>query len=166
MRVILIVVACLLGIKAAEARPKASPPPCEGFFCPQVDAFQPLRGTKGMRTRVNSATFHQNGVISGRPAGCPARFCGCWASIEVFGRIIPSLNLAANWLKFPRTTAAPGTVAARRGHVFVLKEHRRGDIWLVSDGNSGGRKARIHERSIRGFAIVDPRGSNQYASAF
>lgn len=95
-------------------------------------------------------------VVSGRPSGCPRRFCGCWASIEIFGRIVPSLNLAANWLRFPRSQPATGMVAARRGHVFVLREHRGGKVWLVSDGNSGGGKARLHERSIAGFAIVNP----------
>lgn len=95
-------------------------------------------------------------VVSGRPSGCPRRFCGCWASIEVFGKIVPSLNLAANWLRFPRSHPAAGMVAARRGHVFVLREHRRGNVWLVSDGNSGGGKARLHERSISGFAVVNP----------
>lgn len=97
-------------------------------------------------------------IIGGRPAGCPSRFCGCGASLHLFGRIIPSLNLAANWLRFPR--AAPGTdmVAARPGHVFVLKRHITGTMWLVFDANSGGHRTRIHPRSIAGYVIVNPRG--------
>jgi hypothetical protein len=78
----------------------------------------------------------------------------------VFRRIIPSLNLAANWLRFPRTAAAPGMVAARRGHVFVLKSHIAGSTWLVHDSNSGGGRTRIHPRSIAGYAIVNPRGAS------
>ena len=30
---------------------------------------------------------------------------------RVFGRIVPGLNLASNWLKFPRTAPAPGCCA-------------------------------------------------------
>jgi hypothetical protein len=97
-------------------------------------------------------------VVGGRPAGCPRSYCGCGASLYLFGKIIPSLNLAANWLRFPRAAPAPGMVAARRGHVFVLKRHIRGKVWLVHDSNSGRGKTRIHPRSIAGFVIVDPRG--------
>lgn len=96
-------------------------------------------------------------VVGGRPRGCPRRYCGCGASLHIFGRIIPSLNLAANWLRFPRAAPAPGMVAARRGHVFVLRRHISGKTWLVWDANSGRGKTRIHPRSIAGFTIVDPR---------
>jgi hypothetical protein len=96
-------------------------------------------------------------VIGGRPAGCPHRYCGCGASIKVFGRIRPELNLAANWIrKFPRSIAAPGMAAARSGHVMVLMEHVSGDNWKVWDANSGGGLTRIHVRSIRGYVVVNP----------
>lgn len=98
-------------------------------------------------------------VVGGRPAGCPRSFCGCGASIRVFGRIVPGLNLAANWLRFPRTAPAPGMVAARRGHVFVLEHHLQGDTWMAYDANSGGRATRIHARSLRGYTIVNPRAA-------
>lgn len=105
------------------------------------------------------------GVIGGRPAGCPRRFCGCEASLYVFGKIRPELNLAANWIrKFPRTTPAPGMVAARPGHVMVLMRHVSGNDWLVHDGNSGGGLTREHVRSIRGHVIVDPRGTRSASS--
>lgn len=97
-------------------------------------------------------------VIGGRPQGCPSRFCGCGASLHLFGRIIPSLNLASNWLRFPRAAPAPKMVAARRGHVFVLERHIAGNTWLVHDSNSGGRRTRIHPRSIAGYTIVNPQG--------
>jgi hypothetical protein len=99
-------------------------------------------------------------VIGGRPHGCPSRFCGCGASLHLFGRIIPALNLAANWLRFPRAAPALDMVAARRGHVFVLKYHISGNTWMVFDANSGGRRIRIHPRSIAGFTIVNPYRSN------
>ncbi|MHC4043137.1 MULTISPECIES: hypothetical protein [unclassified Bradyrhizobium] len=99
-------------------------------------------------------------VVGGRPAGCPSSFCGCGAALRVFGRIVPELNLAANWLRFPRTSPAPGMVAARRGHVFVLEQHLGGDVWMAYDANSGGHTTRIHARSLRGYAIVNPRGGS------
>ncbi len=97
-------------------------------------------------------------VVGGRPAGCPHAFCGCGASLYLFGRIIPSLNLAANWLKFPRTSPAPKMVAARRGHVMVLESHVSGDVWIVHDSNSGRHLTRLHARSIAGYVVVNPNG--------
>ncbi|WBL81430.1 hypothetical protein I3J27_13760 [Bradyrhizobium xenonodulans] len=98
-------------------------------------------------------------VVGGRPAGCPFAFCGCGAALRVFGRIVPELNLAANWLRFPRTSPAPGMVAARRGHVFVLEQHVGGDVWMAYDANSGGHATRMHARSLRGYTVVNPRGT-------
>ncbi|WP_035684434.1 hypothetical protein [Bradyrhizobium sp. Cp5.3] len=98
-------------------------------------------------------------VVGGRPSGCPSSFCGCGAAIRVFGHIVPELNLASNWLRFPRTSPAPGMVAARRGHVFVLEQHLGGDMWMAYDANSGGHATRMHARSLRGYTVVNPRGS-------
>ncbi|UEM16203.1 hypothetical protein J4G43_019475 [Bradyrhizobium barranii subsp. barranii] len=98
-------------------------------------------------------------IVGGRPTGCPSSFCGCAAALRLFGRIVPELNLAANWLRFPRTSPAPGMVAARRGHVFVLEQHIGGDVWMAYDGNSGGRATRIHARSLRGYTVVNPRAT-------
>lgn len=98
-------------------------------------------------------------IVSGRPSGCPRSFCGCGASLRVFGRIVPELNLAANWLRFPRTAPAPGMVAARHGHVFVLEAHVEGDMWMAYDANSGGHATRIHARSLRGYTVVNPRAA-------
>jgi len=95
-------------------------------------------------------------IVGGRPAGCPRSFCGCGAAIRVFGRIVPELNLAANWLRFPRASPAPGMVAARHGHVFVLEQHLGSDMWMAYDANSGGRATRIHSRSLRGYTVVNP----------
>lgn len=95
-------------------------------------------------------------VIGGRPRGCPYEFCGCGASLRVFGRIIPALNLARNWLLFRHTTPQAGMVAVRRHHVFVLERHLSGSVWLAYDANSGGHRVRRHPRSIAGFVIVDP----------
>jgi hypothetical protein len=101
--------------------------------------------------------YDANGNIVGhRPHGCPFQFCGCEASLFLFGVIKPHLNLAANWFGFPRAHAAPGMAAVRRHHVMVLIRQIRGDVWLTHDGNSGHHLTREHARSIRGFVIVDP----------
>lgn len=100
--------------------------------------------------------------VQPHPRGCPrVAFCGCGASVHLFGKPVRELYLARNWFRFPRTSPGHNTVAVRRGHVFVLKEQVRGDVWLVWDANSGGRKTRLHHRSIRGFTIVDPHGGRQ-----
>ena len=112
-----------------------------------------------LRASAVDASGNEVQVIGRRPPGCPRRYCGCGASLYLFGRIVPELNLAANWIrKFPRTSPAPRMAAARRGHVFVLLSHVSGNDWLVMDANSGGGKTRIHVRSIQGFVIVNPHG--------
>jgi len=96
------------------------------------------------------------------PRGCPpVLFCGCGASVEIFGKPVRALFLSSAWLKFPRTYPKPNAVAVRagrrtRGHVFVLKRHVGGDVWEVADYNSGKHRSRLHQRSIAGLAIVDP----------
>ena len=113
------------------------------------------------RAEANAPVDANGGaVVSHRPQGCPHAFCGCEASLYVFGKIRPELNLASNWIrKFPRTSPAPGMAAARSGHVMVLMSHVEGSNWLVHDGNSGGGLTREHIRSIRGYVIVNPRSS-------
>jgi hypothetical protein len=99
-------------------------------------------------------------VVGGRPSGCPYEFCGCEASLYVFGEIRRGLNLASAWAKiFPRTAPASGMAAVRNHHVMILMSHVDGRDWLVHDGNSGNHLTREHVRSIAGYVIVDPHGS-------
>ncbi|MBR0871216.1 hypothetical protein JQ633_12665 [Bradyrhizobium tropiciagri] len=95
-------------------------------------------------------------ILGGRPAGCPHAFCGCGASLYLFGRIIPRLNLAARWFDFPRARPAPRMAAVRQHHVFVLVEQIEAGTWLAHDSNSGGGLTRLHARSLAGYVIVDP----------
>lgn len=151
-----------LMIGSADARPRhkiASAALQESSQCFQDNNGRTVCGGSIQRSG-ESRRASSEGVIGGRPAGCPRAFCGCEASIYVFGRIIPDLNLAANWLrKFPRTAPAPGMAAARRGHVFVLISHVSGSDWLVHDGNSGRHLTRRHVRSIARYTVVNPHGS-------
>ena len=105
----------------------------------------------------------QQRVVSGRPSGCPHAFCGCEASLFRFGRIIPQLNLASNWRRFPRVAPATGMAAVRSGHVMILQQHVAGDIWYVHDGNSGGHVTREHPVSIAGYSIVDPSSATSFS---
>lgn len=113
---------------------------------------------------VRYVSVEEGRIIGGRPAGCPHAYCGCSASLYVFGRIIKELNLAANWLrKFPRAAPAPGMVAARSGHVFVIMSVNGDGTVMAHDGNSGRGLTREHVVSLRGYGIVDPHGS-RYAA--
>jgi hypothetical protein len=154
-----------LGCLASEARPLHIDHPLECNVTMPCDFPQGGRNVdlqqtmqRSASTRVSFARADTTGgqVVGGRPTGCPRSFCGCGAAMRVFGRIVPELNLASNWLRFPRTAPAPGMVAARRGHVFVLEQHVDGDLWMAYDANSGGHATRIHARSLRGYTIVNP----------
>jgi hypothetical protein len=163
----LVIAACSV---AAEARPKASGVihahpdcnvlfPCEGV-APSARGELVVKAMGGLgvarqvyRPRAEAAT------IVAHPPGCPRRqFCGCGAAVRVFGSPVRSLWLAASWFKFPRAAPAPGMVAVRWHHVFVLEAHLEGSTWRVYDANSGRRMTRIHPRSIAGYVIVNPRG--------
>lgn len=117
------------------------------------------------RSRVADYSGHAEPQLLPHPSGCPARaFCGCGASVEVFGHSVRELWLASNWFRFPRAAPAPGMVAVRRHHVFVIREVRDDNMVLAYDANSGGRQTRIHLRSLAGYTVVNPRGS-RYAAA-
>ena len=156
---------CTICVTSAEAR-KAKPSHCDPFdIMPPCGIFELSTASVAAARRVRldrgaAAAIGLAAQLLSHPAGCPRRaFCGCGASVEVFGRPVRSLFLAANWLRFPRAAPAPGMVAARRGHVFVLRQHISGSTWLAYDANSGGRRTRLHVRSIAGFSIVNPHGA-------
>src|SRR5512141_20081 len=86
--------------------------------------------------RTSYASLDTGMVVGSRPEECPRSFCGCEASRYVFGKVRPELNLASNWMRFPRAAPAPGMVAVRNHHVMVLMSHAGGNEWLVHDGNS------------------------------
>jgi len=118
--------------------------------------------------RVTHALFqsqdYQTEQYLPHPTGCPARaFCACGAAVEIFGKAIRSLWPASAWYKFPRTSPAPGMVGVRSHHVFVLRQHVEGSVWIIADYNSGGHRSRLHQRSIAGYVIVNPHGG-RYAS--
>ena len=159
-----------LTVSYAEARPNVitcNQQGCSDNIAAQQNYNDGFKTTKSHRakaarfTRTNNARIEPvEGVIGGRPAGCPRRYCGCGVSLKVFGKIIPELNLALNWKrKFPRTSPAPGMVAARSGHVFYIVSVIDSSTVVAYDPNSGGGRTRVHERSLRGYTVVNPHGS-------
>jgi len=160
--VALIALAAILVATPAEARKKQThiladecnvTMPCiGGYYTPAAKRFIDIPFGRARQS-------YRSASIIEHPAGCPRRaFCGCGASVKIFGKPVRSLYLAAAWLRFPRATPAPGMAAARRGHVFVLEQHLGGSTWLVYDANSGGHRTRIHPRSLAGYTVVNPHG--------
>jgi hypothetical protein len=155
MRKTLLVTAALSLLSVqAQARPHHSFHHYRSYR--QTFAMGTNMGT-GMGTNMAATTGGER-VVGGRPAGCPNAFCGCEASLYKFGRIVPGLNLASNWRRFPRAAPAPGMAAVRSGHVMILESQVGGNVWTVHDGNSGGHMTREHARSLAGYTIVDPNG--------
>ncbi|HEY0301351.1 MAG TPA: hypothetical protein VGC36_08475, partial [Rhizomicrobium sp.] len=125
----------------AEAKPRNAHKPsmsaqvtCSQQGCsdnPAAQAGATRQRAQARREPAATQIADANGngtIVGGRPSNCPHRFCGCEASLYVFGEIRGELNLAANWArKFPRTAPAAGMVAARSGHVMVLMSHASGD---------------------------------------
>lgn len=105
--------------------------------------------------------------IVAHPDGCPRRlFCGCGAAKrlkEVWGIIVEKpreLWLAANWYRYPKAHPAPGMIAVRRHHVYVIEVDLGGGKVLAYDANSGRGLTRIHVRSLAGYTVVNPRGGS------
>lgn len=177
LRITGIILACLFFMAPAEARqhhkhqhrhhvhhhhriarvtkaPVANVFDIKGWWMQPAITYAPQRAVASQRSQAVAA--HE--TIVAHPAGCPTRlFCGCGASVRVFGHSVRELWLAANWYKFPRTYPAPGAVAVRRHHVMVLEADLGGGVWQVYDANSGGHATRIHARSLAGYTIVQPR---------
>lgn len=117
---------------------------CTGFAEPSVSG---------------SRVANNDGHLIPHPIGCPrTRYCGCGASVEVFGRPIKGLFLAAAWRKFPSAQPAPGMAAWRYGHVFIIQSVNGDGTVVAIDHNSGGHRSRIHTVSLRGYHVVNPHG--------
>ena len=165
-RQLVIAVAILFAIPSLASatpkhRPKDRPTAQAEIVCDRQGCRSNTEVNSGPASGFRHApAVSYSGRVVAHPEGCPWRqFCGCGASIRVFGRSIRSLWLAAAWFKFPRATPAPGMAAVRNHHVMVLESHVSGDVWTVYDANSGGHQTRVHQRSIAGYVIVNPRAS-------
>jgi hypothetical protein len=125
-----------------------------GFFQSFVEA--PRAVIHGVGRAVETIG---RGIVGGRPSGCPHAYCGCGTSLYFFHRIVPDLNLAANWLRFPHVShGEPGTaaVAPGRHHVLAVVADLGGGRYMVHDSNSGGGLTRDHVRNLTGYTFVRP----------
>lgn len=162
MRLMAAAVVLLAFISSVEARPRHRAQRVSVIEQIVVCDMQGCRADRasGAHPTIRAAVAYEGEIVGSRPAGCPRAYCGCGVSLKVFGRIIPELNLAVNWLhKFPRTQPAAGMVAARSGHVFLIVSVIDTSTVVAYDPNSGGHRTRIHTVSLRGFRVVDPHGS-------
>lgn len=108
------------------------------------------------RKQLQRASKGDAQVVS-HPVGCPhTQFCGCGVSVKVFGYPVKELFAAANWRHFPTVAPAPGMVAWRWHHVFVIEQVLDANTVLAYDPNSGGHLTRVHSVSLRGFQVVNP----------
>ena len=130
----------LLSAVPAAARPAYARVMCAGTYCTIVNVPDPHEdarpgpprrapihrasesrphadasaGGEGVAVRRPASRF--GGEVVPHPAGCPPlTFCGCGASIEVFGRSVRALWRAAAWLVFPPAPPARGMAAVRLG---------------------------------------------------
>ena len=110
------------------------------------------------RNRAAEAAHHVAEILP-HPVGCPRRaFCGCGAALKIFGRPLRELWLAVNWFRFPPAAPAPGMVAVRRHHVFVIEAVIDRYRVIAYDANSGRHQTRRHVRSLAGYSVRNPHG--------
>lgn len=110
----------------------------------------------GCRQNAAQAAYTGRGrVISGRPAGCPRAWCGCWLA-RYKGLKDRSLWLARNWTRVgrPAPGPAPGIIAIyargrRGGHVGIVRRVVRPGVIVLLSGNDGGL-VRERARSTQG----------------
>lgn len=128
---------------------------------PRVRTVHRVQHVERKPSRIKQAMIDPQ--IMAHPDGCPRRlFCGCGAAERLkktWGIIVQKpreLWLAANWYRFPRATPAPGTVAVRRHHVYVIEAVLPDGKVLAYDANSGGGRTRVHVRSLAGYTVVKP----------
>jgi hypothetical protein len=120
---------------------------------------QPVVAADALHQEAKASRYAMGGgEIIQHPAGCPVRlFCGCGASIEVFGHSVRDLWLVSNWYRFPRAAPAAGmAVLWGTHHVAVIRQYFGDGTALLYDANSGKGLTRVHRIRIAGLAVVDP----------
>jgi len=93
------------------------------------------------------------GVIGGRPSGCPHAYCGCGARLYL-GLSDVRLNLAWNWTRY---YSGSTPVAVWHHHVAIIERMTGPHTAILRDYNSGRGLSRIHERSLAGARIIGAR---------
>lgn len=164
-----VVVACALALAAATANagPRqqvqvaASHCDNDGRCIAATGVAGAVSGAGGYRdSRLTRISYQR--VSGGRPAGCPALWCGCGLALKLFGRHVRELWPARAWLKFPRVSGpAPGSIAVlsrgrRGGHVGIVRGTDANGNPIIYSGNHNRRWGEaIYPRS-RVIAYVMP----------
>lgn len=154
MRFMLVLIAAVLTVAVTPAEAKHHRHHHHKIYAPAQSQYQVAYANYERQMADYRAAVGQ--VVGSRPSGCPHAYCGCGVSLKVFGRIIPRLNLAANWYSFPSASPGPGMVAVRNHHVMLIQHMDGNGNAVVYDPNSGGHATRIHTVSLRGYHIVNP----------
>lgn len=117
-----------------------------------------VRNPRTGPAHVVRVSVYDRGQIIPNPPGCPpVLFCGCGASIEVFGRSIRDLWLVDNWFRFPRAAPADGMVVLwPHRHIAVIRHYYGNGRALLYDANSGGGLTRVHVVDISNLVVVNP----------
>lgn len=107
--------------------------------------------------------FANPAQASGRPAGCPHAWCGCWlaAQFGYAGTKARELWLARNWLRFPHTSPSVGSVAVisrggKSGHVGIVEGFDANGNPIIRSGNYNNRVATAPYPKGRVIAYVTP----------
>jgi hypothetical protein len=102
------------------------------------------------------ASYGDEEVVS-HPAGCPTTaYCGCGASVRLYGHPVRELYPAAAWRRFPRATCAAGRVAIWGEHHVAVILECRGNEARLWDPNSGSGLTRIHWRELPSLIVEPP----------
>lgn len=131
--------ACL--IANAEARPRSGPwqscVPASDVMRPCAYQSNFLAGVKSIKVRMHRVEKTRISNLSGRPAGCPHAWCGCWLAAHL-GLSDRSLWLARKWALIGRPAPGPqvGAIVVWRHHVGQVMAVESGKI-LVLSGNDG-----------------------------
>ena len=100
--------------------------------------------------QADSGAGGGNGVIGGRPAGCPRQYCGCGARLYL-GISDKRLDLAWNWTRYYRGSTP---VAVWPHHIAIIVRMTGPRTAVVRDYNGGRGLSYIHERDISRARIV------------
>lgn len=101
-------------------------------------------------------------VSGGRPAGCPALWCGCGLALKLFGRHVRELWAARAWLRFQRVPGpVPGSIAVlsrgrRGGHVGIVRGTDANGNPIIYSGNHNRRWGEAMYPRSRVIAYVVP----------
>jgi hypothetical protein len=126
-----------------------------------------LTGTAEARHRHYSQVAYgeENERVVSHPSGCPrTAFCGCGVSVRIWGHPVRKYFPASSYFHFPHAAAGPGMVAVRNHHVMYIESLDANGNAVVYDPNSGGHQTRIHTRSLAGYSIRNPQGSQMALS--